>query len=195
MNNRKIYVFDMGRVITKPARLDKMYSMADMNCELSDFKNYFYNSKEADEVYRGLITDDEFFAYIKAITDSNKSVNRLQELYNLCKGGIYLDTIQVIEELKRTGNIVCLLSNLKKIDYDYLSENIDLNLFDKLFLSYQLGMSKPHEDIFRYVINELGTNQFHFFDDSLENIMVAKKLEINAHQTTGDDIIKCLRKL
>ena len=54
-------------------------------------------------------------------------------------------------------------------------------------------MSKPNEDIFKYVIDVLGTNEFYFFDDTLNNIISARNLGIDAHQTTGDNIEKCLR--
>lgn len=191
--NNDIYVFDMGRVITKPARMDLIYQAGEMRCSYPEFKFHFYDSQEADQVYRGIINDDVFFEYIKNICGSDRSTEELKELYTKNKGGIYLETMDVIRELKESGNGVYLLSNLKQIDYDFLKENIDLGLFDELFLSYQLGMSKPHEDIFEYVIDTLGTNEFYFFDDSSKNIVVAKSLGIDAHQTTGEDIRKCLR--
>ena len=192
---KNIYVFDMGKVITKPSKLDKVYSAGEMKCSYLDFKTNFYHSKESDEVYKGLITDDEFFEFIRKTCGSTKTVDELKKLYNLSKGGIYPDTIKLIQELKDSGNSVHLLSNLKQIDYDYLSSHMDLTLFDRLFLSFKLGMSKPHEDIYKYVIESLGTPDFYFFDDSLENITAAKKLGIHAHQTTGEDIVKCLRRI
>ena len=41
IKNMKIYVFDMGGVITKPSKLDKMYSAALMQCGCNKFKSYF----------------------------------------------------------------------------------------------------------------------------------------------------------
>ena len=188
-----IYVFDMGKVITKPARVDLMYQSSEMSCSYSEFKTHFYKSKEADDVYKGVISDDEFFEYIRKNCGSTKSTEELKRLYNQNKGGIYNETINAIKQLKESGNEIYLLSNLKKIDFEYLKENVDLNLFNILFLSYRLGMSKPHEDIFRYVIDVFGTNEFYFFDDSRENIEAARSLGIYAYQTTGDDIKNCLR--
>ena len=195
IKNMKIYVFDMGGVITKPSKLDKMYSAALMQCGCNKFKSYFYHSEKTIDVWKGLITDDEFFEYIRNVTGSLKTPTELENLYLLSKGGIYLDTMRFIYELSTSGNIVCLLSNLKRIDYDYLSEVIDISLFDELFLSYELGMVKPNEDIFRHVIDALGTNEFHFFDDSLKNIEVANSLGISAHQTTGKDIVKTISQI
>ena len=190
IKNLKLYVFDMGRVITKPAKLDIIHKESMMKCKLNDFKENFYHSKEASAVYKGIISDNEFFKFIKEVCKTNLSVEKLKSLYTKSKGGIYLDTIKTIQDLKDSGNMVFLLSNLKEIDYDYLNNNMDLGLFDKLFLSYNLGMCKPNEDIFKYVINNLGTNEFHFFDDSIENIEAANKLGISGHLTTGEEITK-----
>ena len=193
IKNLNIYVFDMGNVITKPSHLNKMYIESEMKCDYPYFKNLFYKSQKADEVYKGLISDNEFFDHIRKCCNSSKSVSDLMKIYNSNKGGIYLDTVNTIKELKEEGNDIYLLSNLKQIDYDYLKDNIDLKQFNKLFLSYRLGMSKPNEDIYNFVIKELGTNKFHFFDDSTENVIAAEKLGINVHLTTGEDIAKCIK--
>ena len=192
IKNMKIYVFDMGGIITKPSKLDKLHSASGMQCGYHRFKQYFYHSQKTIEVWKGLITDGEFFEYIKNVTGSLESAAELERLYWLSKGGIYLDTMRSIYELSMSGNTVCLLSNLKRIDYDYLCENIDTSLFDQEFLSYELGMVKPDKDIYRHVIDSLGTNQFHFFDDSLKDIEVAASLGITAHHTNGENITKCL---
>ena len=195
VKNLKIYVFDMGGVIKKSAKLEQLHSVSEMKCDYRDFRKYFYHSQEAKDVYNGFITDDEFFTYIKEITGTRKSASELKRLYLLSKGGIYLDTMRMVYELKNSGNSVHLLSNLKEIDYEYLKDNIDVNLFDKLFLSYKLGMSKPDEDIYTHVIYALGTNQFHFFDDSRRNVLAALECGIHAHQVTGESIVKTVSQI
>ena len=194
---KNIYVFDMGKVITKPSKLYKMYddSMMHLHCPFSDFKHYFYDSEEAKASYKGLMSDDDFFEYLRNITKSYLTASQLRDLYYQNKGGLYLDTINIIRRLKDAGASVNLLSNLREVDYEYLKENVDIHLFDQMFLSYKLGMVKPDEEIFRHAIETLGTNNFHFFDDSERNIMVAKSLGIDAHQVTGKTIVKCFEQL
>ena len=192
-NNSNIYIFDMGGVITRPSKIDMIYKEADMECEYTYFKNQFYHSEASDDVYKGVISDDEFFAYIKSVCKTHLSIIELENLYTLSKGGIYLETIKSIQKLKELGNSIYLLSNIKQIDYDYLNKNIDLRVFDRLFLSNKLGMCKPYEDIYNYVIDSLGTNDFHFFDDSKVNVNAAINLGINAHLTTGENIGESLR--
>lgn len=190
-----IYVFDMGNVVLKPSNLRMMYDECEIKCDYKTFKTLFYESKEAYDVYSGLIDDNTFFEIIKDKCKINKSIYELKELYLRYKGNIYEDTLNFIYKLKNSKNKICLLSNIKEIDYAYLRSVIDINLFDKTFLSYLIGYAKPDKEIFEYVIKELGTNDFNFFDDSIENVNSAKRLGINAYQTTGENIKKLNLKI
>ena len=191
---KKIFVFDMGHVILKPSNLRGMYNLTDSNISYSDFKNLFYHSNLAQDVYKGIIDDDTFFSYLKLLSGTNKNISELKKLYLKFKGTCYDDVIEIIQKMKDKGHKVCLLSNLKVIDYEYLASIMDLSIFDQLFLSYLLKSAKPEKEIYQKVINTLGTNQFYFFDDSLDNINAALSLGINAYQTTGDEMQKVLRK-
>ena len=191
---KEIFVFDMGCVILKPSYLDKMYEEANTDCEYKVFKDLFYNSEYSQKVYDGTINDDEFFKIIKEKTNSKKNIEELKMLYLKYKGDVYSSTMNIIKKLKEDGNTICLLSNLKELDYNYLSNVIDMNLFDKTYLSYLMKMSKPNKKIFQKVINDLGTNRFYFFDDSIKNIEAAKNLGINAYNVTGENIEECFEK-
>ena len=191
---KEIFVFDMGCVILKPSNLNKMYEEANVSCDYEQFKNLFYNSEYSQKVYDGSISDDEFFKIIKEKTKSNKSVKELKLLYLKYKGEVYRNTINLIKQLREDGNMICLLSNLKELDYTYLSSVVDMDLFDKQYLSYVMGMSKPDIKIFETVITDLGTNEFYFFDDSVKNIEAANTLGINAYNVTGENIEDCFQK-
>lgn len=191
---KNIYVFDLGNVITKPAKLKRMYDESLSLCDYETFKKIFYDSEEAKKVYKGEISDDEFFSKVKKQSGSKVEVRDLKRLYLENKGGIYQSTLDIIKELRNSGNFICLLSNLKEIDLQYLSSAIDMNLFDKKFLSFLMKMAKPDKEIFEKVINELGTNDFYFFDDSMKNITSANSLGIDAYNVTGDTIKDCFTK-
>lgn len=191
---KKIYVFDMGSVILKPCNLKGLYE--ELECEISydELYNLFYRSSITRDVYTGALSDDEYFRKIRNYMKTEKSISELKKLYLKYKGKPYKDTIDYINYLRR-NNYVCLLSNLKQIDYEYLSSVVDISWFDRLFLSYEIGYAKPDLKIYEYVINELGTNDFYFFDDSHRNIQNALYLGINAHQITGEDIKKLINRL
>ena len=56
-----------------------------------------------------------------------------------------------------------------------------------MFLSYKIGMLKPNDNIYQYVIKSLETlpENIYFFDDNKENVEGAIKNKINAFQVTG----------
>lgn len=184
----KIYVFDMGNVLTKPTNLRKVYEESESKCEYPIFKKLFYDSYEATAVYKGMISDYEFFNSLKEKTGSEKTSDELRKLYIKNKSGVYKDTIDIIKYLKDMRNTVCLLSNLKEVDYEYLSNAVDMSLFDIEFLSYEMGMAKPETDIYEKVIDRLGTSDFYFFDDTLANVEEARRLGIDAYQVDGNTI-------
>ena len=86
-----------------------------------------------------------------------------------------------------------MLSNLAEIDYEILKEQFDMNLFDEVFLSYQMHKIKPEKEIFEEVVNKLGKNskEILFFDDKEKNVEVARKCGIEAYQVTGENIKEC----
>lgn len=190
-----IYAFDMGKVILKSSNLNWLYQKAKPACSYQTFKKLFYDSDTSTAVYSGLIDDDTFFKKIKEKADCQKSASELKELYLQSKGEIYDSTLQIINYLKKYKNMICLLSNLKEIDYFYLNSIINMKIFDKTFLSYTMGLAKPDKRIYEAVINELETKNFYFFDDNEINVKNAKELGINAHVVTGDNIDKCMTKI
>lgn len=64
--------------------------------------------------------------------------------------------------------------------------------FDNLYLSYQMHLMKPDDEIYIKMIKDLGvsSSSIYFFDDSQVNVDAAKKLGINAYCVTGDTINK-----
>lgn len=183
-----IYVFDMGNVILKPTDLYSMYINSKAECDYKTFKYLFYNSEDTKKVYKGLIDDNDFFQIISNKASCKSNGQELQKLYIENKSGVYDDTISYIKHLKDMKKKVCLLSNLKEIDYEYLKSVVDMEIFDEKFLSYEMGMIKPDKKIYNEVIKKIGTSNFYFFDDTEENVKEALNLGINAYQVTGESI-------
>lgn len=50
--------------------------------------------------------------------------------------------------------------------------------FDKLYLSYEIGYTKPHENIFKHLLDDahINPNEALFVDDGLSNVEAAQKL-------------------
>lgn len=85
-----------------------------------------------------------------------------------------------------------LLSNTNPAHYEKLAAKYHFfDAFDALFLSFQIGHMKPGEQIFRHVIEALGTtpDQIAFFDDGKRNVEAARQLGMQAFQVTSPDAL------
>ena len=63
-------------------------------------------------------------------------------------------------------------------------------VFDKLYLSDEIGQKKPDKEFFTHVIDSLGIGpeQLLFIDDNTENIESARSLKINTIHFTNNDL-------
>ena len=99
------------------------------------------------------------------------------------------ERITLIKELSKQYNVL-LLSNTNEIHYNFIEDyyrnqyksRAFSSLFNKTYLSYQIGYRKPNREIFEYVLNDSSLNPSStlFIDDSLEHIQTAKKMGIMA---------------
>ncbi len=108
-------------------------------------------------------------------------------------GGVFLSGDYYTEELKEMPGmrdlitelkgkyVVVLLSNNNALAHTAFEKKFGLSeVFDKQFLSGDVGYKKPDPKIFQAVMRELGVSAKNvvFFDDAPENVVAAKKLGI-----------------
>ena len=187
----KFFVFDLGGVLSVPMVSKKLYEQIKWKVSYEEFLDKFNNSEESIKVHKGEISTKEFFEYLKRYMDYNITLEEFKNIY-VNNNKFFNDTIEIIKKLKNLGYKVYLLSNLKEIDYEKFIKHFDISIFDELFLSFKLGMLKPNDDIYQYVINKLNTKpeNIYFFDDNKENVDGAIKNGINAYQVTGKTVKK-----
>ncbi|MCX7771747.1 MAG: HAD family phosphatase, partial [Clostridia bacterium] len=104
----------------------------------------------------------------------------------------------LLKELKHEYKVACL-SNTNDIHWEGLLKQYPMDsYFDKLFLSYRIGLLKPDREIFVHVIDELkvSPSRILFFDDNLMNVEAARQAGIEAFRVKGPKEIKSkLREL
>lgn len=110
--------------------------------------------------------------------------------------GIPKRRLDKLAELKRDFRLV-LLSNTNPIHWrkavdDYFTQGgLNVNYyFEKTYLSYEMRMLKPDEEIYRKVLDSSGMDAGDtlFIDDSKANCAAAERLGITSmHVTCGDE--------
>ena len=196
----KHYIFDMGGVLLKqiPYKLIEN-EVSFVNCTTPEVEKIFW---------------DNFYEYEKGNINTEKFVKNLRTYFNKKDltteeyeqsyfeigekyGGVFENAYKYVKKIKDEGNKVYLLSNLHELSFKDFSKVFDTSIFDKLFLSYEIGLIKPDDEIFKYVIKEIGDkpNNMCFFDDKLENVNSAKRNGMNAIQTTGDTLAEAIETM
>lgn len=187
----RIFVFDLGNVIVRPMSIEKLYEMLECKVSYEEFSNYFKKDKSADKIHKGLIKTKEYVEKILEFSGSNKTFEEYVSIFTgPVRNGLFKDTVEIIDKLKMDNQKVCMLSNLRELDFNWFSTQYDVSKFDRLYLSYEMQMLKPNSEIYEEMIKDLSVsaNSIYFFDDSQVNIDSAKKLGIQAYCVTGDTI-------
>ncbi len=132
----------------------------------------------------GLFSDNEFRDHLRGYLAADLSDLEIDNIWNSTLIGVDPIKLECLKELTNKY-IVYLLSNTNNIHWNFIVQyfkskyavNIN-NLFQNLFLSYKLHLSKPSTSIFQYVIDQekLDANKVLFIDDKLENTTVADRM-------------------
>ena len=142
-----------------------------------------------DQIFRryesGQFTDEEFREVIRQTLGFPLSDHEVDTAWNAVLLDIPIDRIDLIHNIRQKYPVY-LLSNTNNIHItasnNYLKKTHGIrsldNLFDKLYLSYEMGMWKPDAEIYHEVLrsNKLQPNEVIFFDDNLHNIESAKAI-------------------
>ncbi len=90
--------------------------------------------------------------------------------------------ISMLRKLKEEGYKLILLSNACDFLVPYLIKRYGIeDLFDELYISYEIHHYKPNKDAFTYALEKSGfsPSEAYFIDDNKENVEVASSLGIN----------------
>jgi len=116
-------------------------------------------------------------------------VNDFLNYWHKIESAVDTDLTSYIKVIKSNG-IKCYLATNQEINRaNYLINELGFSkIFDKIYVSADIGYKKPSLEFFSHIINDLnglGINEILYWDDSNENIEAALKLGINAELYTN----------
>ncbi len=176
----KAVIFDFGNVIIN-IEFQRIYQT--FSKLTSKPIAYIEKRITEEQIFRryesGQFTDEEFREIIRQTLCFALSDKEVDTAWNAILLDIPTERIDLINNIRKKYPVY-LLSNTNNIHIsasnNYLNEahgikNLDV-LFDKLYLSYEMGMWKPDTEIYYEVLRSINLepNQVIFFDDNLQNI-------------------------
>ena len=133
----------------------------------------------------GQFSDIEFREIVRQTVGFPLSDHEVDRAWNSLLLDIPQERIDLLREIRKKYPIY-LLSNTNNIHIEasnaYLKKNFGYRhldeLFDRLFLSYEIGMWKPDTEIYHYVLEsiKLKPQEVLFLDDNAHNIQSASAL-------------------
>ncbi len=188
-------LFDLGRVLIDFDHLIAARAIAARSTrspqELFDF---FFNSPLVMRFEEGALTPEAFFAQIKRQTGIDIGFREFVRIWN----GIFFmndhnKRVYQLAKSLRGRYRVGLLSNVNKLHFEYLRAAFPVfDIFDRIFTSYALGMTKPDPRIYRAALEAMGSapQETFYVDDRAELIAAASALGLRAFVYTGVEQLK-----
>ncbi|MBC7440198.1 MAG: HAD family phosphatase [Flavobacterium sp.] len=155
------------------------------------------------EFERGKISETTF---LNGFTEfiPNASVDEIKEAWNTIIGEFPLYRLEFLQLLKNKYRLF-LLTNTDMIHIENFEEKVGISFFsafyqcfEKVYYSYEMGMRKPDEAIFKYIIkkHDLNPGKTLFVDDKKENTDAATSSGLNVWnlQVGVEDVVELFDK-
>lgn len=128
----------------------------------------------------GLMTEEEFCKRIDTFCRPGTSDAAKLHSMQAVLSDIPDSRLKALRKLREKYRIY-LLSNINHLSWEYSLEQFEKagispdECFDKIFLSFEMGIAKPDPAVFRRVLKDTGSKaeETLFLDDSAENIAAA----------------------
>ena len=197
MKNIKVIIFDLGGVILNINYQNTIDSFKRLGAKNIDS---FYSKKTQPHIFHlietGEITAEQFLNDLQKLTD-NAAISEVKDAWNSMLLDLPENRLDLLLSLKRKYKLF-LLSNTNTIHITAISNKLGAaqwkgfcNLFDKMYLSHELGVRKPNIEAFQFILKQqqLNPNEVLFIDDSPQHTEGAKKIGIICcHLKDGKDI-------
>ena len=184
-------IFDLGMVVID----------LEMDATTNSFKSLFgdaydesmsaLSKKQHFENYEtGQISTNEFVAGIQSLLSVKGQEHRIISAWNAMLKTIPEQNFRILKAAMANYRTFCL-SNTNELHIDFIyhylkrekqMENLD-DYFEKVYLSHEIQLRKPNEDIFEFVIkqNDLVPERTLFIDDTAGHLEGAKKVGLQTY--------------
>lgn len=185
-------VFDLGGVLFD---FDGAAGVAELTGMLHDEAHEtLVNSPALHALETGEISPEIFGRQFAEELGVSISSTKMVELWASWEAGPKSGAVELLASLRDQHSIACLTNN-NAIHWERLSTHYGIReLFQRCYLSHEIGLMKPDPRIFKHVIEDLDTSAaaITYFDDRRDIIDAALACGLNAHQVSGPGDIRAV---
>ena len=200
-NSFDAIIFDLGGVIIN---LDYQLTIdAFKNLGLANFDEMYTQAKQSnlfDDFETGKISSQHFINSLLPYLPNGVSANKVVHAWNAMILDFPKERLELLDKLKSNYRIF-LLSNTNDIHLQAVKRSLvnttDRKLesyFEKVYLSHEVKLRKPHKEIFELVCKEqnLDPSRTLFIDDTIGHIDGSIKIGLKGLHLKGDNSIEKL---
>ena len=168
-----LYIFDMGGVV---AYNTDVFPSVFNHLKITAEQFYGFAGSSLERLSDGEISTDDFWRRFSSRIGKKVTEELFAKFFN---PRLDLDVVAILKQLKDNARVICG-TNTFDPHYDYLMLGGYYDLFDAVYASNKMGVSKPHRDFYRYILMSEGVKPEDavFIDDTEENVISADKLGI-----------------
>jgi HAD superfamily hydrolase (TIGR01549 family) len=195
-------IFDLGGVILN---IDYQLPVkAFRKLGIEDFSTHFSQAAQSnllDDYETGQISSQAFIDAVRGFVKPEVTNDQIVDAWNSILLDLPEQRLFTLEKAAENHRIF-LLSNTNDLHIEsfnrYLLDEFQLPslepFFEQLYLSYEVGLRKPDQRIFEYVLQDAGLDPQNtlFIDDSIQHIQSANELGILTHHLVKEDLIAFL---
>jgi putative hydrolase of the HAD superfamily len=179
-----LYIFDMGGVV---ARNTDVFPAVVSYLDITREEFLTLAGENVEKLLNGRVSTDEFWARF-----SRRYGRKVEEelFGKFFHSSIDQAVMDLIKQLKGSSRVVCGTNTIDP-HYDYHLSRGHYDIFDAVFASNKIGLSKPNPEFYRYILENEGVrpeNAF-FVDDTEVNVLSAERMGISATLFTDPKIL------
>lgn len=182
-----VILCDLGGVLIDLDWISSAKKIFARNLTIDEMKSKWLSLQSVKVFEGGNCSFEDFHLHFCRENSFEISLEDFTHQFNSIIGPPKTNCREILLELKKYG-CLAMLSNTNQIHINKLKlETNILELFDHIFLSYEMHLVKPSAEIFSAVCEELNVapEKVLFFDDSPDNVLAAKSCGLNSFKVTS----------
>lgn len=187
----KNFVFDFGGVIADISREQAVQAFYDLGLKDADERlDKYHQTGIFQELEEGKLSADAYREELGKLCGRELTEAETRRAWLGFFTGVDVRRLDYLQELRKTYRLYILsntnpfvMSWARSPEFAPGGKSLD-DYFDKLYLSYRIGYTKPARQIFDFMLEDSGMNPAEtlFVDDGASNVRMGKELGFHTFQ-------------
>ena len=194
----KNIIFDLGGVLLNINPILSLMEFGKISgIDTKELESKLLNENVFQKLETGSLNPQQFRQALCRIMNFTMGDDEIDRAWNMLLLDFPVNRVALLKEIQKNYRVF-LLSNTNILHYWHYTncfhEQYEIqmsDLFEKMFLSYEIGLHKPDPAIYKFVLDHANIHNAEtvFIDDSLQNILAAQQMGIGGIHIQNSDVV------